>query len=427
MENKTSTLKNMLLWVQLMCFVIAVSFVAGGGQTPDNVTGYNNFFYFKALFLVLPFLTTVGWMSISFFNFFDAFKIILKKHAMLLLYFVFAYISLIFAYDRIFSIGRLIYTSVAVLSLWCLMAQYKMIFDDVGTIIYRHLLNVFVVFLIGIPVMAMLHSGGSMALTDMRGAIQMTGLIHPNTVASVCAYAVFHVLFYPSEKTVSEKIKCCVVFTLALVLMGTIFSRSVIVAFIISFIITGWFAFIWFRSYRSLAAIGAVGFVGVFSLLLIYLGALPLEAIVSSISRTKDGMDLLTLTHRIELWQRLFETLDTKILMLGNGYAVMTSGFGIDFGTGIIYGAHNIYLSILFGTGIFSLIAFLGYLGNAFLSIRKHHTLLGAKVSLHGVTLLSFFMIHSMTSTEFSLNLSISFALIMVMITLGFDVKGKSI
>ncbi len=413
MLNKKLQQFNTPLFLQLVCFMIAVSFSAGGGEYADKLTTYNAFIYFKLFFLICPVLFTLKIFLINRELFFIKMRVVLAKHYPLLGYFFFAYLSIIFAYDWYFSLLRLLYTSLAVCSLICLMVQYYWYESfNLKQNIYHHLSCFYAIFLVLITIISLSNWHN---VYNIRGAIQKLGMIHPNTVASVCVYIIFHEIFNSFKSGRFYKILGFLNLILAFGFMSAIFSRSVVLAFVIAFIVIGIFKFFWFRAYRGLIAILVFLMVLLSFALAIYLNIIDFDNMVSWVSRTDTGIDLITLTHRTELWAELFQKLNIKAFLIGNGYGVMTPDFGIHFGTGIIYGAHNLYLSILFGTGIFSLIAFMVYLLTIFISLCTRKSVNLPNTSLHGLAMLTFFMVHSLTSTEFSLNLSISFAIVLFM------------
>jgi hypothetical protein len=355
-----------LLLIGLVLVFIGLGFSAGGGNSPAYQAG--SFVYAKASFLMYPII-------VSGFLFLRAPRAVVGVvHDIFAInkyyyfYLIIALMSLPLAVDPQFSFVRLGYTFLGVGAIFCLGMQYRLFFHgEEGTATIREHVKIFSALALLTLFFAVTIHGTSTLIPGVRNALSMYRVIHPNTVSALFAYLmIWHVVWgYSARKDAYDKV-------IALLLFGAIvvlFSRTVLVSIMACFFVV---AFLLRRRYSMLFMIGLglICFLNIMALYII-LGQVTPDSFLAIFARGADVKDLYTLTLRTELWDRLADTMSLKQWIFGHGYAVVTPDFGVDFGTGELFGAHNAYLSLFFGTGVVSLLLFVMFVFDSFMrSVR---------------------------------------------------------
>ncbi len=416
-----------LVFIQLVFFMTGTAFVAGTGA---GMTGTSYFVYYKTLFMMLPIIATFSWLFVMPKSIAQAAVRTLKKNKSILAYFVFAFLSIPMAYDRSFSLLRLVITLSSFVSMFCIIVQYDALLGRYARrFFFRHLVYVYTLSL-ALPFYIMSQTGMGAFLGAFRSYLHGMGIIHPNILAAFYAYGFIHAIYFTDPERIQRLplnkietfMRSILVFAM-LILFVALFSRTVVFAVFIAFIVALIFAVFLHGNRIALLVLSVVGFLGAIVAGIIFSGALNIEELMPYISRGLEVEQLLTFTNRTVLWATLLEQMTIKIFMVGNGYGVMVAGYGVDFGSGILYGAHSSYLSLLLSTGIFSLLAFIIYLLAAYVRVWYMSTALGLRSTLLNITILTLFVQHNFNSTQFSLNFSITFALLVLFQSLSLDPK----
>lgn len=353
--------KYFLLLLALVGVFIGLGFSAGGGNSPQFQAG--SFAFVKAALLLYPICVTgllflqspKSVLSVAY----DIFGI--NKYYYF--YLIMALLSLPMAVDPNFSGIRLAYTFLGAASVFCLGLQYRLFFPgEAGIATIREHVKIFsALALLGLAFFVSIQNPGNL-IPGVRNALSMYRVIHPNTVSALFAYLmIWHMVWgYSARKDAYDKGIALLLFAAIIIL----FSRTVLVSIVACFFVV---AFMLRRKYSLMFMIG-MGLVCFFNIIALYiiLGQATPDSFLGIFARGSDVQALYTLTHRTELWSRLSESLTLKQIILGHGYAVVTPDFGVDFGTGELFGAHNAYLSLFFGTGVVSVLLFLMFIFDSF-------------------------------------------------------------
>lgn len=332
-------------FIQLVCVLLACGISGGGGNTPYAVPQV--MFYIKAVLLLVPMLcfsvTCIGRPAGAVADMLSA----LKRQRYLWLGMACYVLLLPLAVNPSYSAVRLFYTVLLMMSVTALLAQnmrYTWRYT-IGCVVFLAVV-LFGLFLLG---------GGA----TFRDAIQTSHLMHPNTLANVIGVLVLGVLY---DHASMHRITRMMAIVIGIAVLYAIFSRAAILALLAVIAVMPFIIGIMRRS--SLFIL--VGLGGVLMLCLAGLAVTLDEgmrhAVLAFIARGHDIDSLYHLTHRTTLWGILWHNSDLMTWLSGYGYAVIDRGYGIDFGTGILYGAHNAYLSALMGGGIAVLVCFVTYL-----------------------------------------------------------------
>lgn len=398
-RNKISTY---LLTFQILCLIIGLSFSAGGGNTPYESS--NSFGFLKAGLIMIPILSALL-IAVKFpISFIYKINDIVKNNIFLILYFIACFISLFFAVNWTYSLLRLSYTLFGFIASICLIIQYCM-YNQTKQISINKIINIVSGFILILPLYVAMNN---LQITHLRDNIQSLNLIHPNIVSSFYAhFIIWHVSnFLYNDK---NKLIHLLYAFLFLTIEFLIFSRTSMLILLFIFSIWPFISFLFKRTITSLISIGTV--ISTYSILglLLILQIISVEKLAALIIRNDDITSLLTLTNRTFLWGDLFHDLTIKTTLVGFGYSVINENYGVNLGTGILYGAHNAYLSVLLGSGVFALLFIVTYLISIFFKILKHRYELSLYTLLSLFFSYLYFILSSISSEEIGISFSITF------------------
>jgi O-antigen ligase len=382
--------QNILFVIQSLCLLLAATVTAGGGQFPGNNATW--LIYLKFSFFLLPIITTIlllitGKIKLSIFT--DN----LCRDKILIFYLALVFISVPLSLSPLFSFQRALYTMFAYTSLFCIFIQYPQIdpqrYQPAGLALISTLsLSVFIL-------------TAASPYAGIRYGVQFAGLVHPNMLSSLLAQLFLFVLFVVNHRTIKS-----VVLLLLLVMIVLLQSRGVWIALSLTVIFIISFDTFVYQSKKS--------FLVLLFIILAFSG-LALSFILSQslfydflslFTRGGTVDDLLTLTHRTELWSLILRDLTLKELLVGHGYALMAPSVSADFGNGILYGAHNGYLSIMLGSGLFSLFVWLGYWLLQTRNLYKKRSSIPKPALLLSLSSIILLFIHACVAEEFGLHLT---------------------
>jgi O-Antigen ligase len=397
---------DFFLFIQLSFFLIATAVSAGGGNQPGNAS--NNFYYIKACILFVP-ITVVALQLLTKPDiiFYKLHKLI-SINIYLVFYFMISLISIAFSINQSYSFTRISYTIFELISCSCLLIQYnaKKITSHFITISYiTSLVLIFLVIFL---------------TNDLRYYLSDHISIHPNILASFCS----HLLILSNIKWIYKKnLVNAIPIILLLIVEIFLFSRSAVLGLIIILFLSPIIMLYKNKLFMAIYLLSML-FISTSLFLLFYINIDSLKWLLELIIR-KDTVDsIFTLTNRTILWTRLIDNIDTKIFLFGMGYSIINPKYGIDFGSGILYGAHNMYLSVLLGSGVFALVSLIIYFIKNIIRLSE---LLVFKNGLIYPIIFStiYFLINGLTSEEIGINISPSFSYLYLMSNI-FLINSKS-
>jgi len=396
----TDRKNSWFLLVQLCLYFLAIGFSSEGGNSP--VYAANSLIYLKVALLSLPVICTLLAFIVRPYSCLQALKTLISLNRYLLMYFILCLMTIPFAVLWEYSLTRLFYTLASFLSLLALMAQYAM---TPGTDIRKHLIFL-TCFCLLFPCYT-LFTNFNFGIPDFRNNLQSINLVHPNILASFYAQLLIWNLSLNRRSSVGLGLSLLLAFFIFL-----LFSRSVFIALLITGVLISAYAFFSTRQKNVLAYIFTFALIATIAFVSILINPYTLHNLMTWLSRNGDVDSLYTLTNRTSLWSYLLENLDVKTAFFGFGYSVIDRNFGVDFGTGILYGAHNAYLSILLGSGVLALLAILLYFFSVFQNYLKTYPL---TLRYAGLSSLVLFILNCFLSEEIGVNFSITFALVVLM------------
>jgi hypothetical protein len=402
-------MKAFFLLIQLIGFFAAIAFAGGGGNYPEAEAG--SFIYLKALLMLFPIaLFSVVFLYRPQATLNISFELI-KKNKWLCLFFLSLLISLPLAVDPSYSLLRLIYTYFCLCSLFAVTAQYFILLEKKEQreqTFVRHMAFLSFVSLL-LPAYTLMTQPVMPLVPGFRSAIQSLMLIHPNLLASFYAqlflWHVFRYVYAPQGRNIVNLVLSLVF----LVLVFTLFSRAILISLTVTAYLSSILSYLWYKNRHGLVLFLSISMFILLAALLLTIGMIDTDTIKQFLVRAGDPDTILTLTNRTTLWSRLLSELSLKVFFVGNGYSVMTESFGMDFGTGILYGAHNAYLSVFLGSGIFCLSLILIYFFKAL------STLYAARMQLSVFSVMvitgshSLLLLSALASEEFGVNLTVTF------------------
>ena len=415
--NGKKRITEFFLLLQLIIYFVGISFAAGGGNHPGLTAG--SIIYLKAFCLSVP---LIGCMLHTVFNRRASLMMagsVLMQNGLIVFYIAFAAISIPLAIDPVYCGQRLLYMIFAMGGLFALVIQYAnfsvrvLLYDT----IIRHMTVLTVISFI-FPLFVFVQHGLHDLIPGYRTALQSYLLIHPNLLASFYAHlAVFHaacILYSQRKKLWLQKL--CLAILAALIVL--LFSRAVFISIAVATVIGGFFLANLYGKKSYLVLPIMIISISAAVALAIVSGMIDLPSVLNPLIRGDDAASMATLTHRTQLWSILFDGINQKIFLVGNGYSVMTKTFGVDFGTGILYGAHNAYFSVLLGTGIFSLLCVISYLGAALLRIIRRRSTLPVFAGFSMIASLTIFAVNCLVSDEIGVSVTVTFAYLFFMLNM---------
>lgn len=393
-----SRLSQSWMLVQFIALVTATSIVAGGGQFPGNTA--HLIVYLKLILFLLPILGfTLKVLHEKQFTLRHSLCPLIQRHKILILFLISLLLSIPFSSYPSFSLQRCLYTYLGFGSLFCLMAQYDSLPDD-KMLYSRSILLCSIIALFALAISCLLP------YPSLRMNIQAAGLIHPNMLSSLLAQLFLALII----------LKRSFIYTLvAALFLGAILalqSRGVCIALTLA-VITGLSVNAFF--YKNRTALLILAFIAMFiclGLIAIVLQPDLLSDVLPLVSRGQSLEDLLSLSNRLSLWQTLLNGISFKQLLIGHGYALMSPDITVDFGSGIVYGAHNAYLALFLGCGLLSLFLFAVYWLSVILIVFRDRYQLEKQSFLLFVCSFILLMTHALVGEEFGLHLTPTFLLL---------------
>lgn len=336
---------------------------------------------------------------------------ILRHNALLILSYALCFISIPLAVDPQFSLLRLAYSIAILGSILCFCIQYSATRrHSIKTDIHQLIMFISVFYCLVLAIFAVMTETMFQAIPNLRNAIQATYLIHPNTLSSFLSLLLIWVTgFILYQKP--GKIHYLIWIALAIALYS-LFSRSVIIMTILCLVFLLSSQFIFKRTIQSILTAVGIFFIMTCVILYFLIYDQQLYGFLNYLSRDGNIDNIYTLSNRIILWDYLINSMDVKIFLLGHGYSVIDRGFGVNFGTGILYGAHNAYLSVLLGNGILCFAAFIGFLSFMMYTAIRHISV--NRSSICFAIALFLFLLDSLFSEEIGVTVTLSFALIII-------------
>lgn len=404
--------------IQFLLYFIGISFSTGGGNHPGLSS--NAFIYLKGAFLFAPILGFLFQLTQNYRTTLQRCRECIVQNRFLFLYLVFGFLSIPLAVDPSYSLQRLVFMIIGLSGIILLTIQFHF-FVSRGIQPYpffEKAVTALTVLSLVFPLTVLVNYGWHDLIPGYRSALQSYLLIHPNLLASFYAHlAVFqcgYILYSHQRNLIINQI-CLAFLTILIVLLfsRTVFLSLLIAGFSVSLI---FFGLLQKRRYLLIPLLG-IGATALLSIFLMIGSAYPRD-FFEVFTRGDNISSMLTITNRTELWRILLEQVTIKTALVGNGFSVMTNTFGIDFGTGILYGAHNAYLSIFLGTGIFSLICILWYFGASFIRTWRSRFQLPLFASFALFSSLILFAVNCLTAEEVGVNTTVTFSYMIFLINI---------
>lgn len=417
---KSERLKSSILLIQFCLYLAAIGFSAGGGNYPGAIA--RSFIYLKGLFLILPSFTLLVIACTRLRQYLPALVFIVRQNSFLVLYFFVAMLFLPFAVNKVYSMERLIYSIAGMLALFSIILQYYIILGESKVSLNAHI-NKITFFVLLYPCY-IFYAWLSMEDNDFRKAFQSTLLIHANIYSSFCAHLlIWHigVLFFSSHKLKSFLFSSALIFIIYI-----LFSRTVLISVILAIPVGLMIYYLIRRNINVLVLMLLLMAMLLSFLITINFDERFLNYLMEIFARDKDIASLITMTNRTMLWQMLFENLSLQKFLFGHGYAVINENFGIDFGTGVLYGAHNAYLSVILGSGLFALLVLVFYLFTNVVRITILRNQIPVQMFFCALLSYFIFMVNCTTAEEIGINTSVTFAYLIFLTNMCFFYKYKA-
>lgn len=394
---------------QLICFFYGIGFSTGGGNFPGQES--SNFIYLKAALIFVPIAGFGVRLLLQPVSSTDEIIKFFRSNRFLVLYLLCCLVVMPFAVNVHYSLIRYSYMLFEFISLACLLAQFRFIEDNKAIEKSITALS-FASFLL--PIYVILTNG----FVGFRFGVQSLNLIHPNILATFYALLI---LWYVT-KLIYGQGRLLSVFIIVILSMIEImlFSRTALLGLLLSLLSLPFISLINRKSRNALIGCLVVLFGIILFMSVCLLGLLEPEKVLSLFVRGDSVSSMLTMTNRTLLWKELLSEISLKVFLSGYGYSVISKGYGIDLGTGILYGAHNAFLSVLLGSGIFALLCIVVYfIRNAFFIIANRYYLAGNL--LHYFLFANLiFLITCFASEEVGVTLTINFSFIILVTNMLF-------
>ncbi len=384
--------KHIGLFCQFAGLIMATSVAAGGGQYPGNIPSL--LAIYKFVLFTLPLVICCFRLNRQQ-DLRIVFNQMIKQNMVLILALAAIILSIPLAVYPQFSLQRYLYTLFGFAGAFALAVQYLSI-PHAFHIYSQHALWCGSLILLWLLTIILLFPDDT-----TRNAVQITGLIHPNMLSSLCAQFLLLAMFQPASNKVRVSVTAGL-FCAVVVLQ----SRGIWISLTCALFISLTANTIIFRSKYALVALTALMLTTLVFVMIGLFSPAFVNNILQIFSRGQMLEDMATFSNRLILWQTLLESFTWQQMLVGHGYAIMSPAVGADFGSGILYGAHNAYLSLYLGTGLLTCLLFMGYwLRNLLSLIRKRKNL---NRQLFNVGLTSFFVLftHALVAEEFGLHLA---------------------
>jgi hypothetical protein len=409
------SVQDVFLLVQFVCYLIGIGFSAGGGNYPGLTA--NAFLYLKGFMLSVPLSVFFVLLVLNPKTTVSRCLLLIRNNVFLFAYLAACFLSTPLAVDSGYSLNRLLYTLFGMAGIFSLILQYGLYLrqKDAFDTLKRHM-NALSIVVLMFPVYVLLTHPIEGIMPGFRHALQETLLVHPNLIASFYAhFLVWQAAVLYFDKESGRKILSAGLNLIFACLIAILFSRSVIFSLIIAGITGFWCVGCWYRQ-RFLIILSLLGaFITAFVVYLILSGIVPVTAVAQLLTREGSPESFFTMTNRLPLWSQLLSEVGMKEFLVGHGYSVMTENFGIDFQTGIIYSAHNAYLSILLGSGILALACFIVYLLINLIRIRAaRHSIPSFMIAALFFSHI-LFVVNCLVEEEIGINTTITFAYLVFM------------
>jgi O-antigen ligase len=417
-------MRSSFLLLQFISFFVAVAFAAGGGNYPGLIA--SSFIYMKGLLLTYP-VIVLAVQIILYPQMRRNLIEILIQNKLICLYLLIALFSVSLGVNWIFSLNRVLYTLLGTAALFSLVTQYWLYMRRVKEIdILYTSINV-------LTCLAIIYTGIIIALHDFslsnfRSDFQENWLIHPNLFSSFCAHLlIWHIaVLWLGKRSTNIKVIGVISIVILTGIIALLFSRTAILSMVLTLILGPLLYGILYRRLKPLLFSGMAFTGALFVILLAITGVIPLDNILQTITRNGDTESLFSLTNRVYLWRDILSAVDMKIVLIGNGYAVMTQDFGMDFGTGILYGAHNAYLSVFLGCGIFALVVLLAYLLSNIIKLIRLRFSAPSFMIWAGLCSYMVFLINCLAAEEIGINTSVTFAYVIFLTNMIFGMRHEN-
>jgi hypothetical protein len=407
-QNTKPSYRLYFLIIQICLYFAGIGFSAGGGNFPGQEQ--NDFLPYKVIFILLPYLSLAYLAVIRPIAIANILAKLLQANKYFLIYCLLALVFLPFAVDWSYSLTRLAYMLFEAFGLITILAQYVLYGYQSDFRNLEKTINAISFFILLFPLSVFVINGFS--FTDFRSALENLYLIHPNILAAFyghfCLWHALHLLFSAKKKKAN-----LIYFFLFCFAEYLLFSRTAIIGLIAIFSLLPLLRFSITKSSKSLIAFLFVISFYLIGLSVVLIGAIPSSDIASVFLRDDTIDSIITFTNRTILWDQLIGNINSTTLLTGYGYSVIDPDFGIDMGTGILYGAHNAYLSVLLGSGGFALLAVLVYLFKNLIKLYKQTI----PPEIHYAVLSSYllFFITGCFSEEIGISFSVTFAYLFFM------------
>lgn len=390
------TLSQSWLIIQFMALLTATSIVAGGGQFPGNAA--HMIVYIKFILFLLPVSgLTFKLLHEERFTLRDSVCPLIQKNRLLILFLIALLISIPLSSYPSFSLQRCLYTYLGFGSLFCLVAQYHALKND-HTVFNQAIL------IISSFLLIILACSSLLPFPSLRMNIQSIGLIHPNMLSSLLAQLLLVVMIVPVDaklRPVSYIIILCFI-----VAIFALQSRGVIIGLIVALIAYLSANSLLYKSRLFLILLLALMALACTGLIIVLFVPSLLQDVLPFVSRGQSIEDLMSFSNRLYLWDNLLSSITFKQLWVGHGYALMSPDIAVDFGNGILYGAHNAYLALFLGTGFIPLTLFLSYWLAIICTIIRHRFRADKPLVMLVISSMALFFTHAMVGEEFGLHLT---------------------
>ena len=364
----------------------------------------------KILSTAMPLLSCCGLLVLSrgveagFSRSFYTFRYIWLLGAM-------ATVGCLWAADSPYSIGKVIIFMVTFSALTCALVQYE--FVDAkrrADVLSRHVLYAcFVLLAVMVMNYFVFNIGGGDSERHRAGG----NLIAPTNAAATVGLSLlislhFTVKLAPERKNPHLHAVAVATLVMSIWALLVLSTRSaficVVVALLLAPVLNGGFRLTYRRLLLGVTLFASAAFT-----------AANLSALGNVLSRDMDTTSVWALSGRTWLWARVFEDWTVWRAFSGYGFAAISEERGVrDWWTGetMFAGAHNAYLQVLFGMGVFGLLLYFGFLRSFLRSMRvKHRAFVPAQHALR-LAIFIYFVTFSVTEHLFGLNVTPAFFLV---------------
>lgn len=389
------------LALQIIGLMVSLS-ISGEG----NIVVYG----IKILSTVLPFLSCCGLLILSrgveaaFSRSFYTFRFVWLLGGL-------ATIGCLWAADGAYSASKVIIFMVTFASLTCALVQYEFVdASQRADVLGKHILYAcFVLLAVMVMNFFVFHVGGGDSERHRAGG----NLIAPTNAAATVGLSLlialhFTVRLAPERKTPHLRVLALGTLVMAVWALLVLSTRSafvcVVVALFLAPVFNGGFRLTYRRLFLGATLLAGSAFT-----------AANMQLLGSALSRDMDTTSVWALSGRTWLWARVFDDWTLWRAFSGYGFASISEERGVrDWWTGetMFAGAHNAYLQVLFGLGVFGLVLYFGFLRSFLRAMRvKHRAFVPAQHALR-IAIFIYFVTFSVTEHLFGLNVTPAFFLV---------------